>query len=458
MAFKHFYKGIFLRLFIVVVLSAITTFLCLRHFTVYMCVSSFAFLLIALINVVLYFNKINKWISFFLLGIKNEDTSLKIPAQTGNKAIDQVFEGMNHLNEMFKQTKIEISTQEQYFQSVINQSVTGLFSVNENGRVININPSASKFTALQKQHHINALSKIDKSLPQLIQDKRNTNGTAVFENKYGQKLLFKISRLNTLNEEIILVAVSDITKELDSREVDAWVKLARTLSHEIMNNITPITTLSQVVLEYYSINNKTILPENINEKIINNTIKALRVIEERSVALMNFVENYRKFTKLPEPKYQKEDLAKLIDNCIIAISSYPNFEKIKLEKHLLRDVYFNTDSKLLSQVIINLLKNAYEALDDSSFENSIIKVKLNHEFDYVKISIANSGKTISPEIKEQIFVPFFTTKENGSGIGLSLSKQILLQMNGDIFLKNTIDNLTCFEVVLKKIFLSEKNE
>ena len=448
MVFKHFYKAILLRLSFVVLFSMLSVYLYLEHLPIYTYVISLVFLVIALINVILYFNKINKWISFFLLGIKNEDTSLKIPAQTGNKAIDQVFEGMNNLNEMFKQTKIEISTQEQYFKSIINQSATGLFSINENGRVININPSASKYIALQEQHHINALSKIDESLPSFIQNEKSNNKTGIFENKYGQKLLFKISRLNTLNKEIILVAVSDITKELDSSEVDAWVKLARTLSHEIMNNITPITTLSQVVLGYYSTNNKTIALDELNEKTINNTVKALSVIEERSIALMNFVENYRKFTKLPEPKYREENITELIDNCILAISSYPDFDKIKLEKQLLEKLSFNTDSKLLSQVIINILKNAYEALDISKYNNPSIKVKLKHEFDTIKISISNNGESIPPEIKEQIFVPFFTTKEEGSGIGLSLSKQILLQMNGDIFLKNTVDGFTCFEVVL----------
>jgi len=449
MVFKHFYKAILLRLSLVVLFSMLSIYLYLEDFPIYTYVISLVLLFIALINVIFYFNKINKWISFFLLGIKNEDTSLKIPAQTGNKAIAQVFEGMNNLNELFKQTKIEISTQEQYFKSIINQSATGLFSVDENGRVININPTACKYIGLQEQHHINALSKIDDSLPQFIQNEKSNNRTGIFENKYGQKLLFKISRLNILNKEILLIAVSDITKELDSSEVDAWVKLARTLSHEIMNNITPITTLSQVVLGYYSTNNKTKTLNELNENTINNTVKALSVIEERSLALMNFVENYRKFTKLPEPEYQQKNISELINSCILAISSYPNFDKIKLEKQLLDKVNFNTDSKLLSQVIINLLKNAYEALYSSEVKNSTIRVKLIHEFDYVKISIANNGEAIPQEIKEQIFVPFFTTKEGGSGIGLSLSKQILLQMNGDIFLKNTIDNFTCFEVVLR---------
>ncbi|PJB55340.1 MAG: hypothetical protein CO098_16795, partial [Bacteroidetes bacterium CG_4_9_14_3_um_filter_41_19] len=115
--------------------------------------------------------------------------------------------------------------------------------------------------------------------------------------KYGQKLLFKLSEIISQEDKIRLVAVSDITKELDNGEVDAWIKLARTLSHEIMNNIAPITTLSQVISGYFTKENRTLEISDLEPKTITNTIKGLKVIEERSVGLMSFVDNYRKFTK-----------------------------------------------------------------------------------------------------------------------------------------------------------------
>ena len=253
----------------------------------------------AIINIIRYFNGINQWMAFFLLGIENEDTSLKIPTKSGNKAIDEVYAGIERLNNLFKQSKIDISTQEQYYRSVIDQSATGLFSVNENGRVININPSAIKLTNLQEYHHVNALSKIDNALPYfIIRPKINLNQqSAIFENQYGQKLLFKLSEIKTTKEIIRLVAVSDITKELDNREVDAWIKLARTLSHEIMNNIAPITTLSQVISDYFIRNKKAIELADLDSKTINNTVKGLKVIEERSLGLIHFVDNYQKIHK-----------------------------------------------------------------------------------------------------------------------------------------------------------------
>ena len=128
---------------------------------------------------------------------------------------------------------------------------------------------------------------------------------------------------------IKLVVVSDITKELDSREVDAWIKLARTLSHEIMNNIAPITTLSQVTLNYFVQNEQAVSSDNINQETVNKTIKGLQVIEERSSGLQKFVDNYRKFTKLPEPVLQNVNLTKLISNVLLVCSGFNNYKAVQ---------------------------------------------------------------------------------------------------------------------------------
>jgi nitrogen fixation/metabolism regulation signal transduction histidine kinase len=413
-------------------------------------VGVFLLLMIAAYSIVKYFNNVNKWISYFLLGIENEDTTLKLPAKTNNKALDEVYKGMMRINELFMEAKRDISTQEQYFHSIINQSATGLFSVNEKGRVININPTATKLTHLNEFHHINSLANMDASLPEFItqdlpQDKMQSK---IFVNKQSRKLLFKISEITTQKGKTRLVAVDDISKELDNREVDTWVKLARTLSHEMMNNMTPITTLSQVVLSYYVKNNEHIKLEDLDNQIIANTVRGLQVIEERSLGLMNFVENYRKFTKLPQPQYAEIDLSQLLQNNILVVKSFPEFQHIKTETFIPENQIFSTDKSLLSQVIINLLKNAFEALSTTKIEHPKLSIKLIKKDESIQILIINNGPEIPKEIREQIFIPFYTTKENGSGIGLSLSKQIMLSMNGDIQLNTDYKNGICFSVML----------
>ncbi|MCK9453086.1 MAG: ATP-binding protein [Bacteroidales bacterium] len=447
MPYKHFYRGILSRIIFIILLAAAATYLYIEMQSVTFSILVVLVLIGAVINIINYFNKINYWIASFLLGIENDDTTLKIPGKSGNKAIDEIYKGIERLNELFKKTKIDINTQEQYFRSVIDQSATGLFSVNEKGRVININPAATKLTQLNAFHHINLLKTIDEALPDFIME--HSDGklqSAIFENKYGQKLLFKLSEINTSHETIKLLAVSDITKELDNREIDAWIKLARTLAHEIMNNIAPITSLSQVISGYYKVNNQIIKPEKVDAKMITNTVKGLSVIEERGIGLMNFVENYRKFTKLPEPHFEPVNLSALIEHMLIAASAYDGFSEITIHKSIPENVIISSDEQLLSQVILNLLKNASEALSTENIIDPFISLKLTRFGNAVRLEIANNGPQIPPEIKEQIFVPFFTTKENGSGIGLSLSRQIILQMGGDITLSNGKDGLTVFVV------------
>ncbi len=452
MAYKHFYRAILFRLAIILLLAGATTWLFFEKQNYPLGVLSGLLLAGAVINIVRYFNHLNRWISFFLLGIENEDTTLKVPSKSGNKAIDEVYKGMNRLNELFRQTKTEINTREQYFRLVINQSTTGLFSVNEKGRVININPEAEKLVHLKEYHHINALSAVDKALPGFIMqsDPNFHPSSVIFENRHGQKLLFKLSQIIIKNQKIKLIAVSDITKELDNREVDAWIKLARTLSHEIMNNIAPITTLSKVISGYFSQNNKIVDTGKIDEKIIRNTVKGLNVIEERSVGLMNFVENYRKFTKLPEPHLKEVNLSAMIENNLLAASAFPGFDKIIIKKQIPDSFHFVTDEKLQTQVVTNLLKNALEALSSDGTENPTLMIKLWQTDRTARIEFANNGPAIPPALREQVFVPFFTTKENGSGIGLSLSKQIMLTMGGDILLNSKKEGWTTFTVILNR--------
>ncbi|MBU1370742.1 MAG: PAS domain-containing protein, partial [Bacteroidetes bacterium] len=157
MTYKHFYGSIILRIAIIILLSAAGTYLFFeRQFLIYSIVI-LVLLIGAVINIIRYFNGLNRWIASFLLGIENDDTTLKTPAKTNNKAIDDVYSGIERLNQLFRQIKVDISTQEQYFRSVIDQSATGLFSVNSKGRIININPAAIKLTGLNEYRHINSL-------------------------------------------------------------------------------------------------------------------------------------------------------------------------------------------------------------------------------------------------------------------------------------------------------------
>ena len=450
---RHYFRSVIFRIILLFALTVAGSYLLFVEHQVFWGILVFLLVLGIAINAVKHFNRVNQWIASFLQGIENEDSTLHLPEETGNKTIDEIFRRIQRLNELYRRKNIEIGVQEQYYLSIINQSATGLFSVNEKGRIININPAAEKLTELIAYQHVNSLRRISDALPGFIRIdlKPGESPSAIFESPGGEKLLFKLSEISTPDETIRLVVVSDITKELDIREVDAWIKLARTLSHEIMNNMAPITTLSQVTLDYFVKNDRAVDAGEIDQEIVKETIKGLKVIEERSSGLTEFVENYRRFTRLPVPDLKKVELHELIASVLTISAGFDRFDHVRVEEQIPAAVTILTDQNLLSQVLINLIKNALESFNkDVHTDPPYIRVVLKEEADRVRIDICNNGEFIPHELREQIFVPFFTTKENGSGIGLSLSKQIMLMLGGDIILLANSGHATCFRVSLPR--------
>jgi len=451
MKFKFFYLNIILRITLIILLTFLTTHLLNEGVKMpFVLLVGFLVLVLA-ISTLFYVNRINRWVAFFLKGIENEDTSLRIPGKTGNRTIDTIFEGMEHLNNIFKQANININAQEQYYKKAISQSATGLFSVNRQGRITSVNEVARDLTNLEYYHHINTLRRISNLLPEFIMnteiDRKDISATFLKDKK--QMLLFKLSEISTNSECAKLVAVSDITRELDHREVDAWIKLGRTLSHEIMNNIAPITTLSKVIGNYYKKNGESLKPDELSQKIIDNTVKGLEVVEERSSGLMRFVQSYREFTRLPEPVFSEIKLFEFVEKSLLICSGYEGFQTVQISTNISPEISCKADENMLAQVVINLIKNALEMFPEISNEsNNRIKIGASKMNNQVFLDISNNGPQIQADVASQIFIPFFTTKKNGSGIGLSLSKQFMLKMDGDIILKTNSDGWIGFRLTL----------
>ncbi len=447
---RHYYRTIVVHALGLTGSSALATLFLLRQD--WFVGASFCILAFYLLKrLMAYIRRINRLIAAFLLGIENEDTTLKMPARTGNQDIDAIFQGLERLNGLFRKTQIDISVQEQVYLSIIKESATGLFSVNEAGRIIHINPAAEQLTGIIEFHHLSSLERINKAIPAFISDAgpAQDQNSQIFDNGKGQKLLFKVTGINTPGERISLVAVSDITKELDMSEVDAWIKLARTLSHEIMNNIAPITTLSQVTMGYFLKNDQEVQAGDIEQEIIHKTVKGLRVIEERSSGLKKFVEQYRKFTRLPEPDFRDTDLVELLEKVRLVCNGLEGFANTKIIEDFPEACPVRTDEDLLSHVLINVIKNALESFPaQGNGTEQVVRLRLIPGQPDIRLDICNNGEPIPTELREQIFIPFFTTRESGSGIGLSLSRQIMLKLGGDITLGPADSVYTCFKLSL----------
>jgi signal transduction histidine kinase len=243
-------------------------------------------------------------------------------------------------------------------------------------------------------------------------------------------LLLKSTSFKNKNRTLRLVSVQDINDQLSEKEMESWLKLIRVLTHEIMNSIAPVTSLSENLKNLYIRDGAVIKPEMVSETTIAKTAKGLEVIEQQGIGLINFVESYRKLTRLPKPELKPVNVRNLIENTVLLNKSlWPDIQ-ISLQIND-PDMQIAADEKLFSQVLINLLKNAAEALEDRENGNIQIQTHRNRE-GKIEICIKDNGPGIPPELLEEIFVPFFTTRESGSGIGLSLSRQIIRLHGGKL--------------------------
>ena len=222
-----------------------------------------------------------------------------------------------------------------------------------------------------------------------------------------------------------LATISNIQNVLEEQETEAWQKLIRVLTHEIMNTIAPITSLSQTILAYF----KNLDGNQPSEKVIRNTIKGLEVINERGTGLIAFVETYRKLTRIPPPEKKTIQLKQLLENTITFIGTEPIDDNIRISLEVTPpDLELTADKKQISQVLINLIKNSMEALKNHEEGKIVLNANTNKN-GRKQITVTDNGPGIPEELMDKVFIPFFTTKESGSGIGLSLSRQIM-QMHG----------------------------
>jgi signal transduction histidine kinase len=250
-----------------------------------------------------------------------------------------------------------------------------------------------------------------------------------FNGKTGAvQLSLKSTLFITTQEHFQLVTIQDIKNEMETKELESWIKLIRVLTHEIMNSVAPITSLSQTISGYF----KNLEGKQPDERIIGNTIKGLEVINERGAGLISFVETYRKLTRIPPPEKKPVNVEQLFDSTITLINIEPIDKKISISRDVLPPgLEIAADKKQISQVLINLIKNSLEALKNSEEGKIRLRGEIN-ENGRVQITVFDNGPGITGDLMDKIFIPFFTTKESGSGIGLSLSRQIMMLHGGSL--------------------------
>jgi len=368
-----------------------------------------------------YLNKTNIDLINFLDAIKYLDNV------SANESTDLSFNQLNlTYNEITNQLKkawLEKEHQQQYFQYTLENIGTGIISFDMEGNIELCNKAAKNILGINKLTKIHELDQIGDELQKL--DIGHTKLIKLNTHIDQQIILVKSTAIKIGKKELRLISLQDIKTQLEESELEAWQKLIRVLTHEIMNSVTPIKSLTYSMQKMFSSNEPD--PEKTK-----NILKGLSAIEKRSKGLLDFVESYKNLTQIPKPLYGRIEIIKLISNVLDLLSEEINRESIKISSDIIpNNISVVADEKLISQVIINLIKNSVKALENKKEKTLDIKCGLN-DTNKVYIKIADNGDGINPEIIDKIFVPFFSTREGGSGIGLSFARQIMVLHNGRI--------------------------
>ncbi len=405
--------------------------------------------LVMLLNVVSFQNKIHDQINYFFEAILNDDFSLNTYSKYQDPILSRLNSNMARINEKIKKSIIENQQRDQYFHALIEHINIGVLSYDEKGFVVHANSGLKELLGLSQLTHIKQLGKFNSNVAERIIQMKTQEQQMIqvpgIEHK--QTLLIKSMPFYSQNQQLMLLTIQDIDQQLDEKELDSWLKLIRVLTHEIMNGIAPITSLSQSLSGFFTNEGKPVSKEDLDEDMIEATIRGLSVINDQGEGLIRFVDLYRKLTRLPKPNKKEFKLKSFLENNIILsrAGSYGDEVDIKL---IISDddMVVDADEKLLAQVVINIVKNGFEALQGVEQPQIIIKTKINKQ-NQTEISIQNNGPQIPEDVMNEIFVPFFTTKEDGSGIGLSLSKQIM-RLHGGTLKVHSSNEKTTFTLIL----------
>jgi two-component system, NtrC family, nitrogen regulation sensor histidine kinase NtrY len=366
------------------------------------------------------------------------------------KSFRELNTAFNEVLEAFRKARSEKEESWQYLNTVVQQVRTGILSFDTDGDVQLMNANAKRFVGLANMKNLKELLAINPALYEALKGAEAGNST-LYKSGNEFQLTIQATELRIRGNTVKLLTLQNIQTELQKQELEAWQNLTRVLRHEIMNSITPISSLTSTLRE--------ILDQDMTNKETHYELKSesaedlrdgLGTIENRSKGLIQFIDAYREYTSLPQPKLKSVKLKDLLET--VANLMRPEIKKTTIQFITSCESEYLTlqvDEEMIGQVLINLVKNAMEAInlnENARPLNKVGKIELigKNVGNAIVIEVTDNGPGIIPEAINRIFVPFFTTKKTGSGIGLALSRQIMQMHNGSLSVESELDVKTVF--------------
>jgi nitrogen fixation/metabolism regulation signal transduction histidine kinase len=388
-----------------------------------------------LVEIIRYAEKYKRGLSEFLISIKSRDFTSLSSLIFDSSTKDILHDAYKTIQNEFKNIRIDKEIQFHFLKTMIEHIKIALFSFDENGNIQFINKTASLLLNVKENHNIIKIKNADTKLYKLIKNLKSEENELIKLkiNDTLQHLSVHATEIKTYNNTIKLISFQNIKQELEYQELESWQKLIRVLTHEIMNSVTPISSLSNAINETLdeTKGDKNQL-SNISDDDFTDIISSLKTIETRSKGLLKFVSSYKQLTRIPKPDIKEINLVELLNHCGTLLNQ--KFNELNIDFRIQSESDVITcfaDYDQIEQVIINLLINAIDAV--KSIRNPEIEIKvISKDQNKCQIIISDNGIGIDTETLEKIFIPFYTTKKEGSGIGLSLSRQILRLHKGSI--------------------------
>lgn len=391
------------------------------------------FTLLQIIALFGYVERGTRQVNDFLQSFVDKDYTRKFTPKLSGKVFKEVSNGLNQIMEDYAQLSLEKEEYYQYVRQVHEHVEVALISFKADGKIDLMNKSAQRLLNSPLLYNIEGIANYDRELLKTLKSLKSGE-RKLHKSRIGDivvELAVVAKKFKLSNQEYTLVALQDIRQELQQNEMDAWQKLIRVLTHEIMNSMTPVLSLTTAIKEMVSEEEVPKELKDMTQEQVNDIHRSIKAIENRGAGLLNFVNAYRDYTRLPELNLEPTNLNDLVKELNTLVKPELDQSGVSLACELPIDYYQAIiDPKLISQVIINLLKNAREAL--SGCDQPEVRITLSKVESGFSITISDNGPGISEELREDIFIPFFTTKKQGTGIGLSLSRQIMKAHGGDL--------------------------
>jgi two-component system, NtrC family, nitrogen regulation sensor histidine kinase NtrY len=392
-----------------------------------------------------FVNHTNRELSRLFLAIRHSDFSMSFSHPAMGRSFKELQASLSEIIVAYKNVKIEKEAQYHFLQMLVNQVHVGIISLTGEDVVL-INPTAERLLNIQGLKNWRLIKQFNPSLQNEF-DQIGESGRKLVEIKsQGETKIISvdISTSVILEKSYKLITLQDINSEIEQKEIEAWHKLIRILTHEIMNSVTPISSLSETMQAMLTDKNgrqKNL--SDLNDETISDLRFSINTIQKRSEGLLTFVETYRKLTRIPKPAIEEVNVKSFLQNVESLMTPKLQEQQIKLTLEC-GEFTHSFDPTLVEQVLINLITNSTHALENRPDKK--INIKAFQQENATLIEVEDNGKGIPDKELREIFVPFFSTKKEGSGIGLSLSKQIMSLHGGSIKVQSAQDVGTVFQL------------